>query len=64
MKKASPNVAVETFLALVKYFLYIIIAINLIWATIFTVYIHKSFNGTSVEMQQDGTNNNQSMTNG
>ena len=64
--KTSPHMAVETFLSLCKWFLLIIIAINLIWAAVFTIYIKQSFNGTtqSTEMWQDGTNNNQSITNG
>lgn len=64
--KTSPNMAVETFLSLCKWFLLIIIAINVIWAVVFMRYVDKSFNGTtqSTEMWQDGTNNNQSITNG
>lgn len=31
---------------------------------LFGYYVHKSFNGTSMEVMQDGTNNNQSVTNG
>lgn len=66
--KTSPHMAVETFLSLCKYFLLIIIAINLIWAVVFMRYVDKSFNGTtmSAEMSlESGTqNNNQSITNG
>lgn len=60
----QPNIAVETFLSLVKYFLIIIVVINLIWAGIFIHYVSKSFSGTSMEVMQDGTNNRQSVTNG
>lgn len=64
MENNSPNIAVETFLSLCKWFLIILIINNLIWAGIHFGYIYKSFNGTSVEMYQDGEQNNQSMTNG
>lgn len=64
MTKQEPNIAVETFLALVKWFLVILIVNNLIWAGIHFGYYFSSFSGTSVEMQQDGEHNNQSMTNG
>lgn len=39
---------------------------NLLWACIHFCYVYKSFNATSAstEMWQDGTNNNQSITNG
>lgn len=60
----KPNVAVEVFLSLVNKFLIFVVINNLIWATIFTHYVYKSFNGTSAEMWQDGTNNNQSINNG
>lgn len=66
--KSSPHMAVETFLSLCKYFLIIIVAINLIWAAVFLRYIDKSFSDTtmSAEMSlESGTqNNNQSITNG
>ena len=66
--KTSPHMAVETFLSLCKYFLIIIVAINLIWAVVFLRYMDKSFSGTtmSAEMSlESGTqNNNQSITNG
>ena len=66
--KTSPHMAVETFLSLCKYFLIIIVAINLIWAVLFLRYMDKSFSGTtmSAEMSlESGTqNNNQSITNG
>lgn len=60
----EPNIAVEVFLSLVKYFLLFVLINNIIWATIHFGYVYKSFNGTSMEVMQDGTNNNQSVTNG
>jgi hypothetical protein len=60
----QPNMAVEVFLSLVKYFLLFVLINNLIWAGIHFSYVYKSFSGTSMEVMQDGTNNNQSVTNG
>ena len=60
----QPNIAVEVFLSLVKYFLLFVLLNNLIWGGIFTYYLHKSVGDTSVEMTQDGQHNNQSITNG
>lgn len=60
----TPNVAVQVFLSLVKWFLIILIVNNLIWAGVHFGYVSKSFGGTHMEVQQDGTNNNQSITNG
>lgn len=62
--KKQPNIAVEVFLSLVKWFLVILIINNLIWAGIFTHYLNKSITSSTTEMWQDGTNNNQSITNG
>lgn len=61
-----PNVAVEVFLSLVKYFLIFIVLNNLIWAGIYSYTLHKASSDTitSTEMWQDGTNNKQSITNG
>lgn len=67
-KQDSPNVAVETFLSLCKWFLIILVGINIIWALVFTHYVDNSFSGTtmSAEMNMEsGTqNNNQSIANG
>lgn len=63
-KMKEPNIAVEVFLSLVKYFLVFVVLNNLIWAGIFTHYVHKSFNGTAMEVLQDGTNNRQNVKNG
>ena len=60
----EPNMVGEIFLSLVKWFLVILILNNLIWAGVHYGYFVKSFNGTSMEVLQDGTNNNQSVTNG
>ena len=64
----TPNVAVEVFLSLVKWFLIFIVINNLIWAGIYSYTLHKSSSDTmsSTEVWQDGTinNNNQSITNG
>ena len=60
-KMKEPNVAVEVFLSLVKWFLIFIVVNNLIWAG---VYFH---NNGSVELSQDEISaiyNNQSVTNG
>ena len=64
MKNKTPNIAVEVFLSLVKYFLLFVVINNLIWAAIHFGYVTKSFGGTSLEVMQDGTNNNQSVKNG
>ena len=42
----------------------LLIFTNLLWACIHFGYVYKSFNGTSMEVMQDGHNNNQSVTNG
>lgn len=60
----EPNMIGEIFLSLVKWFLIILIINNLIWAGVHYGYFAKSFSGTSMEVMQDGTNNNQSVTNG
>lgn len=62
----QPNIAVEVFLSLVKWFLVILIINNLIWAGVYSYTLSKTSTDTTVttEMTQDGTNNNQSITNG
>lgn len=68
IKTNKPNIAVEVFLSLVKWFIVALVITNLItsliWAGVHYGYFAKSFNGTSMEVMQDGTNNNQSVTNG
>lgn len=57
----QPNIAVEVFLSLVKWFLIFVIINNLIWASVYF------FSGSSVELGQEEINstyNNQSVTNG
>ena len=62
----QPNIAVEVFLSLVKWFLIFVIINNLIWASAFVYYMNKSITDVShnIEMTQDGQDNNQSITNG
>lgn len=62
----TPNIAVEVFLSLVKWFLIFIVINNLIWAGIYSYTLHKTSSDimTSAEMIQDGTNNTQGITNG
>ena len=72
MKKQNkePNIAVEVFLSMWKWFVGALIITNLItsliWASVHYGYFSKSFSGTTstTEMWQDGTNNNQSINNG
>lgn len=57
----QPNVAIEVFLSLVKWFLIILIINNLIWAGVYL------YGGSSVDLGQndiDAIYNNQSVTNG
>ena len=63
-KENKPNMAVEVFLSLVKYFLIFVVFNNLLWAGIFIHYINKSVTDANIEMTQDGQQNNQSITNG
>ena len=62
----QPNIAVEVFLSLVKWFLIFVVINNLIWAGIYSYMLHKASSDTitSTEMWQDGSNNKQSITNG
>lgn len=65
MTKQEPNIAVETFLSLCKWFLIILIINNLIWAGIHFGYYFNSFDGTQsyVEQQQSGYDNVQGIDN-
>lgn len=57
----QPNIAVEVFLSLIKWFLVFIIVNNLIWASVYL------YGGSSIELGQNEINstyNNQSVTNG
>jgi len=69
--KKQPNIAVEVFLSLVKWFIVALVVTNLItsliWAGVHYGYFAKSFNGTSISadmIQTDNNNTNQSITNG
>lgn len=68
MTDNKPNVPLEMFFSLLKWFIIalvlIVIAVNGIWAMVHFGYFSKSFSGTSVEMTQDGHDNNQSINNG
>lgn len=57
----KPNIAVEVFLSLVKWFLVILIINNLIWAGVYL------YGGSSIDLGQNdiiSTYNNQSVSNG
>lgn len=62
----QPNIAVEVFLSLVKWFLVFIVLNNVIWAGVYVYTLTKASADTSTttEVWQDGTNNEQSVTNG
>lgn len=65
MDDKKPNIIVESFLSVVKYFLLFVVLNNFIWAWVHFGYVTKSFGGSyDIAMTQDGTNNNQSLTNG
>lgn len=65
----EPNLIVETFMSMFKWFIgalvVIVLIINAIWASVHYNYVNKSFGGSyDIAMTQDGENNNQSLTNG
>ena len=60
MKK--PNEFVEVFMSLVKWFLLILLANNLIWLGV--LYCILGTSSTDISQTQDGTNNYQEMNNG
>ena len=68
MKHKEPNFPTEMFFSMFKWFVIALVVTNLItsliWAGVHYGYFAKSFSGTSMEVMQDGTNNNQSVTNG
>ena len=68
MKKKQPNIAVEVFLSLVKWFLVFIVINNLIWAGIYSYTINTASSDsiTTADVWQEGenNNNNQRITNG
>ena len=59
MKK--PNIAVEVFMSLVKWFLIILLLNNLIWGAIF--YSAINGDGLQASQEQDGHNNYQAINN-
>lgn len=65
-KMKEPHLPTEMFFSMFKWFLVIFVITNLIWAGLFIHYVNKtvSENTDSVEVMQDGYNNNQSVTNG
>lgn len=65
MSNNTPNIAAETFLSLVKWFLIILILNNAIWALIYFGYYHSSFQGTNtyIQQEQNGYDNIQGVDN-
>ena len=63
-KKKQPVLNIEMGWSIFKCMFALLIFTNLLWAGIFTYYMHKSITGDTTEMWQDGSNNNQSITNG
>ena len=55
----QPNLAVQVFLSLCKWFLVVLIINNLIWAGVHFGYFSKSFDTTSINANQDGYYNQQ-----
>ena len=58
----QPNVTVEVFMSLVKWFLVFVLINNLIWGVV--MYSFVGGTTTDINQTQDGTNNYQEMTNG
>lgn len=58
----NPNVAVEVFMSLVKWFLIVLLVNNLIWAILFFGISFGS--DTSMSVAQDGRDNYQEVNNG
>ena len=65
MSNNTPNIAVETFLSLVRWFLIILILNNVIWALIHFGYYRSSFQGTNnyIQQEQSGYDNVQGIDN-
>ena len=63
-KMKEPKLDTEFGWCVFKGMFILLIFTNLLWACIHFGYVYKSFNGTSMEVMQDGYNNNQSVTNG
>lgn len=60
MKK--PNEFIEVFMSLIKWFLLVLLANNLIWLGV--LYCILGTASTDISQTQDGTNNYQEMNNG
>ena len=60
----KPNLNTDFGWCVFKYMFIALLATNLLWAGIFTYYVHKSVGDSNIEMTQDGQQNNQSITNG
>ena len=60
----QPKLKAEMAWSIFKCMFALCVSLCLLLGGLFAYYIHKSFNGTSMEVMQDGTNNNQSVTNG
>ena len=61
----QPNAFVEVFLSLVKWFLFILVLNNLIWAGVFVLATSsEEVTETHNELIQDGQNNHQELNNG
>jgi len=63
-KMKTPKLDIEFGWSVFKGMFLLLIFTNLLWAGIHFTYVYKSFNGTAMEVMQDGTNNNQSVKNG
>lgn len=63
---ATPNLKKEEIWSIFKCMFVLCMVLCLGLCGLFGYYVHKSFSGTtaSMEVMQDGTNNNQSVTNG
>lgn len=64
--KTKPDIGIQVFLSLCKWFFVFVIINNLIWAAAFMGYYKGTFDisGHSIEMTQDGYQNNQELNDG
>lgn len=63
-KKKQPVLNVEMGWSIFKCMFALLIFTNILWAGLFSFYVHKSIAEASIEMTQDGQHNNQSVVNG
>ena len=65
-KVNKPELNVEALWSIFKCMFGLLIFTNLLWASFTIYYVHKSITDVSpsIEMTQDGQDNNQSLTNG